>query len=65
MKTALPSTNNEIVATLVSIVDEMAHLKNDVKACEQIILDHAEDARVSNKTMNETIISLQFSVSSL
>ena len=65
MKTALPRDELEMVATLVSLVDEMAHLKHDVQKCEQAIVDHADESRMTGKLVSDTIHELQFSVSGM
>ena len=65
MKTSLPTTNNEIVATLVSIVDKIVSMEDDIKVCKDAIVAHADEARISNKTMNDIIHEMQFSVTGL
>ncbi len=65
MKTSLPTTNSEIVATLVSVVDKIEDMEDDIKACKEAIVSHADEARISNKTINDIIHDLQFSVTGL
>jgi hypothetical protein len=65
MKVTLPKDTNEIVIVLMSLIEEMTHLKEDVRGCQKSIADHATEARIASKSMNDTVQSMQFSVNSL
>ncbi len=65
MKVSAPKDNLEIVTSIMLLSEEMVHLKEDIKSCQKAIVDHAEEARISNKIMNDTVMNLQFSVTGL
>lgn len=65
MKVAIPQDNTEIVAAIMTLFEKMINLETDVKECQRAIINHAEEARISNKETNDTISKLQFSVTGL
>lgn len=65
MKVGIPKDNTEIVTCIMSLFDEMVHLKDDVHKCQIAVVNHADEARHSNTLVNDTVNELKFSVGGL
>lgn len=62
MKLNMPTTSQEIVLTVMSILDKMTGMEKNIENCQEAIASHAEESKKSNQAMNNTINGLQFSV---